>query len=236
MPQVLTLPFPAETRQSFSLPPSSTRLETSHAGALRSLRSPILLMNALRAHALNAPLASLRLTLEPLTSAHAPLLFEALQDPELYAWISTPPPASLDALTQRWRRHESRLSPRGDEAWLNWIVRERGGAAIGKCDVVVDDQNVATNVGYILLRPFWNRGYTTEAVQLVAGHLESLSVGPLRALVTSGNVASARVLEKAGFVRTRVLPANDTIRGVPHDDIEFVRGRPSNFTGPASIP
>jgi RimJ/RimL family protein N-acetyltransferase len=41
--------------------------------------------------------------------------------------------------------------------------------------------------------------------------------------VTLGNDASCRVLEAVGFIRTRIIPENDTIRGVKHDDIEFVR-------------
>ena len=44
-----------------------------------------------------------------------------------------------------------------------------------------------------------------------------------RALVTLGNEASARVMIKAGFARTRVIADNDTIRGQKYDDVAFVR-------------
>jgi hypothetical protein len=47
-----------------------------------------------------------------------------------------------------------------------------------------------------------------------------------RALVTLGNEASARVLSKAGFIRSRVIADNDMIRGVKHDEVEYVRKRP----------
>jgi RimJ/RimL family protein N-acetyltransferase len=45
----------------------------------------------------------------------------------------------------------------------------------------------------------------------------------LVATVTVGNVASGRVLQKAGFSFTQILPANDIIRGVAFDDEEYVR-------------
>ena len=38
-----------------------------------------------------------------------------------------------------------------------------------------------------------------------------------------GNAASCRVLERAGSVRERVIAGNDTLRGVPVDDVEYVR-------------
>ena len=42
------------------------------------------------------------------------------------------------------------------------------------------------------------------------------------ATVTLGNEASYRVLEKSGFIRTRIIPENDTIRGVKHDEVEYL--------------
>jgi len=119
---------------------------------------------------------------------------------------------------------ESRLSPQGDEAWLNWVVRRvDDGAYIGKLDAVVDANNVATNVGYFFFPMYWGKGYATEAVKALADHLESSGVLKQIATVTLGNTPSYRVLEKAGFGKTRIIPDNDLIRGEKYDDVEYIR-------------
>jgi RimJ/RimL family protein N-acetyltransferase len=176
-----------------------------------------------RAQALNARIDTPRLVLEPITAAHADLLFAPLQDERIYRWISPVPPATVERLRARWAGIEARFSPDGDEAWLNWAVRRIGdGAYLGKVDASVDVASVATNVGYLFFPEAWGHGYATEAVRGIVEHLARLGIRELRALVTSGNDASARVLVKAGFARTRLLPDNDTIRGVKYDDIEYV--------------
>lgn len=174
---------------------------------------------------MNGPVATARLRLEPRTRAHAELLFEPLLDETIYRWISSTPPESLEWLKEKWARMEARLSPTGEDAWLNWAVRRvSDGAYVGVVDAVVDVGHVATNVGYMFFPAFWGQGYASESMVGVAEHFEHLGVTPMWATVTVGNVASTRVLEKAGFVRTRIIPLNDTIRGVQHDDIEYVRG------------
>jgi len=173
---------------------------------------------------LNARLATPRLVLEPLTAAHAALLFQPLQAEALYIWISSTPPESVEALAERYALRETRISPQADEAWLNWAVRlVDGGTHVGKVDAAVDGAGVVINLGYLFFPAFWGQGYATEAVQAAVGHFERHRITELRATVSVGNDASGRVLEKAGFVRTRILPDNDTIRGVSCDDIEYVR-------------
>lgn len=180
-------------------------------------------MTPARAAALNAPLRTARLALEPLRAAHADALFEALRDEALYTWISATPPDDIEDLRARWARLESRLSPDGSAAWLNWVPRrERDGVCLGRIDVeVIGDE--APNVGYMFAPHCWGHGYAREAVGAVVAHLDALGVGRMVATVTLGNHASCKVLEAVGFTRTRIIPENDTIRGVKHDDIEFVR-------------
>jgi RimJ/RimL family protein N-acetyltransferase len=172
----------------------------------------------------NDLIASERLLIEPLLGSHADLLFEAMSEPRIYRWISALPPPTLEHLQRRWTAAESHGSNSEGEIDLNWAVRRSSdGRYIGKLDAAVAKNKVATNVGYIVFLPFWNQGYATEAVRALASYLERQGVVEQRALVTQGNDASARVLTKSGFVRTRVIPDNDTIRGEKYDDVEYVR-------------
>lgn len=189
-------------------------------------------MRADRAAALNAALATARLTIEPMTGDHADGFFAPLQNAAIYAYISSTPPESAAALRARWERLATRLAPDGSTAWLNWAVRRTvDGALVGRIDAEVDDHNVALNVGYVFLPAHWGQGYASEAVRAVVTHLVACGVVRLIATVTVGNDASCRVLEKAGFTCTRILPGNDTIRGTLCDDIEYVRAAPPDGSG-----
>jgi ribosomal-protein-alanine N-acetyltransferase len=62
------------------------------------------------------------------------------------------------------------------------------------------DEDGVVEIGYSLLPPYRNRGYTTEAVEALVtwafGHPE---VARVIAEALAGNTASVRVLQKAGF-------------------------------------
>jgi len=110
----------------------------------------------------NAPVETEHLLLEPITSMHADVLFEYMQDQEIYRLISAVPPTNVQCLRDFWARVESRLSPDGTHAWLNWAVRKKcDGSYVGRFDVEVDSSNVATNVGYLFFPAHWGKGYAT---------------------------------------------------------------------------
>lgn len=165
--------------------------------------------------------------------SHADAAFGPMQDDAIYEWISMNKPRTVESLRANWTRLESRVSTEGADAWPVWaITRRSDGALIGEVDAVVDDNIVCTNLGYYLFPDFWRQGFATEAVMAIADHLVQQVVEHLVATVTVGNIASAQVLKKAGFCFNRILPNNDTLRGVLVDDEEYVRtvltSRPSS--------
>jgi RimJ/RimL family protein N-acetyltransferase len=171
---------------------------------------------SVRALAMNSNFRTERLTVEPLTGKHANFLFPLMQDQRIYEWISSLPPNDMDKLAEVWKQRETRVSPDGQEAWLNWVVRRKSdGAFVGKLDVSV-------NVGYFFFPEYWGEGYATESILALTQHLAVYGVKKMIATVTMGNAASYRVLEKSGYKRTRVIKDNDQIRGVKFDDVEYI--------------
>lgn len=181
-------------------------------------------VSSLFAQQLNSGLETNRLVIEPQVSTHADYLFERMQSPAIYNWISAVPPESLEWLKARWKALESRLDPEEKEAWLNWVVRRKSDHVyVGRLDAAVNAEHDATNVGYVFFPEFWGNGYASEAVLGLTTHFASCGIKKMVATVTEGNGASYRVLENAGFLRSRIIPDNDTIRGIKYADVEYIR-------------
>jgi RimJ/RimL family protein N-acetyltransferase len=65
-----------------------------------------------------------------------------------------------------------------------------------------DVERVSAEIGYWLGEPFWSRGIMTEALAAVTRHaIENHGLTRVYALPFEWNDASARVLEKAGYIR-----------------------------------
>jgi len=72
-----------------------------------------------------------------------------------------------------------------------------------------DVHRFTAELGYWLGEPFWGRGIATEAVRrFTAWAFENLEVYRIYANVFQGNLASSRVLEKAGFQQEACLRAS----------------------------
>ena len=77
------------------------------------------------------------------------------------------------------------------------------GEAVGSIGFVLrhDVERVSAEIGYWLAEPFWGRGITTEALIAVTRHaIDAHGLTRIYALPFAWNVASCRVLEKAGYV------------------------------------
>jgi RimJ/RimL family protein N-acetyltransferase len=90
-------------------------------------------------------------------------------------------------------------------------------------------KNLGATVGYVLNRSCWGKGYATElAVGLVERLLADPTIDCVRATCDAENLASRRVLEKAGLQHDGWVP-NGVIRpqisGIPRPACVYLRRR-----------
>jgi RimJ/RimL family protein N-acetyltransferase len=89
-----------------------------------------------------------------------------------------------------------------------------------------DVERIGAEIGYWLGAEHWGRGIATAAVRLLTAHaLGPLGYERIFALPFTRNAASARVLEKAGFVREGTLRRSALKDGIVLDQHVYARVR-----------
>lgn len=105
----------------------------------------------------------------------------------------------------------------------NFALVVEGGVAGGLGLVLREDvYRRSMEIGYWLGEPFWGRGIMTAAVQATVDYaFENFDICRLFAGVFEGNVASTRVLEKAGFTFEARLRQTITKNGRTRDELVY---------------
>lgn len=128
--------------------------------------------------------------------------------------------------------------PTNDEWWLG-IVARHDGLVVGDLALHLTWEGKTAEVGYSLDREYWSNGYASEALAALVDYLfDSLDVTRAFGMLDPANPASARVLERTGFLyegRTKSSfwkvgeVSDDLIYGMTREDRDAWRDRP---TGP----
>ena len=125
------------------------------------------------------------------------------QDPDVTKYLTWRPNRSvgetrefLQASLVAWREGRS----------YHWtIVRKEDQELMGMINARVE--NHKCQIGYVLARAYWGKGYMTEALRkLVAWALEQPEISRIWSVCDIENRASARVMEKGGMRREGTLP------------------------------
>jgi len=106
------------------------------------------------------------------------------------------------------------------------LAIEVEGEAAGAIGYVpgIDVERYSAEIGYWLGESYWGRGIVTEALLLMSEHVfTTVNLLRLFALPFADNAASARVLEKAGFVREAILRSSSVKYGQPRDQALYAR-------------
>ena len=88
---------------------------------------------------------------------------------------------------------------------FHWVIeRNEDKQVIGM--IIARDGGEKWELGYVLARAHWGRGYMTEALKaLIAWALKQRDIYRIWAVCDVDNIASARVMEKAGMQREGTL-------------------------------
>lgn len=145
-----------------------------------------------------------RLSLRRLDFADAPLLVDLLNQPSFLANIGDRGVRDI-ADAHRYLR-EGPLAMYERHGFGLWhLSRRSDGAAIGLCGLLKRDALPDVDLGYALLPQFWGQGYAMEAAQGTLRHAQTLGLVRVIAIVSAGNEASIRVLEKLGMKYERMV-------------------------------
>jgi [ribosomal protein S5]-alanine N-acetyltransferase len=144
-------------------------------------------------------LETARLTLRRLSFDDAPFLIELLNQPSFIANIGDRGVRDV-ADAHRYLREGPLLMYERFGFGLWHLSQKIDGAAVGLCGLLKRDTLPDVDVGYALLPEFWGRGYAIEAVNSTLRHAAvKFGLRRVLAVVSAGNDASIRVLEKAGM-------------------------------------
>jgi ribosomal-protein-alanine N-acetyltransferase len=158
-----------------------------------------------------------RLLLRPFNDADANALF-ALHSSGYVLRYWDAPPWSERERAERFIAACREMAAEGSGARLA-IERVSDGAFIGWCGLARWDPDYrSASMGYCLDDAAWGRGYATEAARaLLQWAFDTLDLNRVQAETDTRNAASARVLEKLGFVREGTLREDCIVNGEVSD-------------------
>ena len=154
-----------------------------------------------------------KLQLRRYTMSDAVTIYENLGcDPEMMRYTGWNPYFSPEA-TRKFVADVIQKYEAGEKEY-SWLITYKGQpvGTIGAYDY--DAEQNCIEIGYSIFREYWGNGFASRALKLVKDYLmQEEGIHTLKAWRADANIASKRVLEKAGFVQTEVKEAALNVNG-----------------------
>ncbi|MEM1413551.1 MAG: GNAT family N-acetyltransferase [Myxococcota bacterium] len=169
-----------------------------------------------------AELETPRLRLRALRPDDVDAYFAMLSDPECMRYWSGDP---LTTRAQAAEVHARDVDGHASGRALTWMLETHEGAAVGRIALFhFAGENRRAELGFMMRRASWGRGYMGEALDAVVGHaFGALALHRLEADVDPDNAASLALLEKRGFAREGLFRERWWVRGEWRDSIFLAR-------------
>jgi [ribosomal protein S5]-alanine N-acetyltransferase len=162
-----------------------------------------------------------RLGLRPFTDADADALFALHSNAHVLRYWDAPPWSGRDR-AERFIAACRQIADEGTGVRLA-IDRDHDRTFVGWCSLTGWNPNYrSASLTYCLDDAAWGHGYGTEAARaLLSWAFDTLNLNRVQAETDTRNLASARVLEKIGFVREGTLREDCIVNGEVSDSFVF---------------
>lgn len=146
-----------------------------------------------------------RLKLRGFTLQDAPAVTELCSEWDIAATVASIPHPYEQSMAEEWiGTHQEAFQQGKAVAFAVTTIDEE--RLVGAIDIHINATHHLGEVGYWIGKPFWNRGYATEALKAVIGYaFKTLHLNRVQARHMTKNPASGRVMEKAGMQNEGVL-------------------------------
>jgi [ribosomal protein S5]-alanine N-acetyltransferase len=141
-----------------------------------------------------------RLHLRPLRQSDDAVLFPFMSDPEVMRYWDWPEHDSPTITTAYVAVLLEEVAAGKAHYWAICLGPE--GHVIGTCDLSeIDEHHRRAEVGFMVAREYWGKGYAFEAMQAVVEYaVRSMGIERFSARTHAGNERSAVLLRRLGFV------------------------------------
>jgi [ribosomal protein S5]-alanine N-acetyltransferase len=175
-------------------------------------------------------LETARLRLRPFTLDDAATVRALAGAPEVAATTLNIPHPYPEGAAEAWiSTHREAAANANSVTWA--IVRASDAVLMGAISIGLTKAHQRGELGYWLGVPFWNQGYTTEAARRVTAFgFADLGLHRVQATCLPRNVASSRVMEKAGL-RYEGLLRGYFRKGETFEDVVMYAVLRSEFEG-----
>ena len=161
-----------------------------------------------------------RLILRPLTLADADIAYHGWTgDLEVAKYVSWLPHHSIGDTIKWLEEIEWKLNEAGNiipmDNYIWGFVLKKTNVLFGSGGLIWEEDMQLFQIGYNIMKAYWNQGYTTEAMKSILDFASTvLGVKRVSGGHAKENLASAKVIEKLGFVYDRddITPHVDGVK------------------------
>jgi [ribosomal protein S5]-alanine N-acetyltransferase len=158
-----------------------------------------------------------QLVLRPYALADAPSVQRMCGDPAIADTTLAIPHPYPDGAAEKWISTHAESFWQGSEVVLA-ITLKPDGQVVGSMAISINKNHQRGELGYMVAKEHWNRGYCTEASRALMSYgFSALGLNRIQAMHFPRNSASGRVMQKLGMTREGLLRQYVSNRGTFED-------------------